>query len=276
MPFTAGLKASRRSPRGWGDGERGRRRFGGGGGGLGESSPPRPRRLLPNSSIAPAQWRRATVTAASGSGGSGNLLSSLQVIRDLYYIFGKTCFIMTMLRAVRRLTINSARAKSWAAWPSPFAQASVRSSAAILPLRPSSASAQRRDAGAGVASSAWARPLTGGAAPAGSTDFPYPISLAKAGDNPRDFYERMVKEGKIRHDDRQLAALRELEKVWLKLEELGPDVGGGGGGGGGGFLSSWFGKGGGGGREGPTGLYMYGGVGTNSPKSKAPSWLPIA
>jgi predicted ATPase len=121
---------------------------------------------------------------------------------------------------------------------------------------------------------------------AAATDFPYPISLAKVGDNPRDFYERMVKEGKIKHDDRQLAALRELEKVWLKLEELdevggvglvtGPGVGGHGGGRGGGFLSSWFGGGRGGGGEGPTGLYMYGGVGTNSPKSKAPSWLPIA
>lgn len=37
-----------------------------------------------------------------------------------------------------------------------------------------------------------------------SCEFPYPISLAKPGDNPREFYERMVAEGKIRHDDRQL------------------------------------------------------------------------
>ena len=71
----------------------------------------------------------------------------------------------------------------------------------------------------------------------------------------------MVGDGKIRHDDRQLAALRELEKVWLKLEELGHSGGAAGGSGSGGFLSGLFGGGGSAAREGPQGLYMFGGVG---------------
>lgn len=100
------------------------------------------------------------------------------------------------------------------------------------------------------------------AARVGSSDFPYPISLAKPGDNPREFYERMVKEGKIRHDDRQLAALHELEKVWVALEQSQFKAeSGGGGGGGGGFFSGLFGGGAPPIASGPKGLYMYGGVG---------------
>jgi len=95
----------------------------------------------------------------------------------------------------------------------------------------------------------------------GSSDFAFPINLAKPGDNPREFYERMVKEGKIRHDDRQLAALKQLETVWLALEQANTGGGGGGGGGGGVFFSSFFGGGSAALQEGPKGLYMFGGVG---------------
>jgi len=84
-----------------------------------------------------------------------------------------------------------------------------------------------------------------------STEFPFPLSLAKPGDNPVEFYKRLVDEGHITYDDRQILGLKKLERVWKDLEENKPAESSGG------FFGLFTTK------KAPEikGLYMYGGVG---------------
>eukprot|EP00960_Hanusia_phi_P008635 246137-Hanusia_phi.AAC.1 len=66
----------------------------------------------------------------------------------------------------------------------------------------------------------------------------------------------MVKEGNIREDPRQHAAVKQLERVWKDLEANKGKVAESGG-----FLQKLFGGGKTRRQEAPVGLYMYGGVG---------------